>query len=114
MPLLALHTSVPVPADGREELLKILSKITAETIGKPETYVMVTLREGAVMLGGEEINGAFVDVRSIGGLGPDVNARISEQVCLLLLDKLQIPQERVYLNFSEVAHTDWGHDGRTF
>lgn len=114
MPLLSLHTSVPVPPDAREPLLKTLSRIVAETVGKPETYVMVTLSEGAVCLAGEEVNGAFVDVRSIGGLNPEVNRRISEQVCLLLLDRLQIPQERVYLNFRDVAHTDWGHDGRTF
>jgi len=114
MPLLALHTSAPVPAESREALLKTLSTIVAETIGKPETYVMVTLSEGAVCMAGEEVNGAFVDVRSIGGLSADVNRRISEQVCLLLLDRLQIPQERTYLNFTEVAASHWGHDARTF
>jgi phenylpyruvate tautomerase PptA (4-oxalocrotonate tautomerase family) len=42
MPLLKLETTVALTEDKRQALLASLSKIVAETIGKPQQYVMVT------------------------------------------------------------------------
>src|SRR6185369_9114016 len=39
MPLLKLETNVALVDDKRQALLGMLSKIVAETIGKPEQYV---------------------------------------------------------------------------
>jgi hypothetical protein len=41
MPLLKLETTVVLSEDKRQALLASLSKIVAETIGKPQQYVMV-------------------------------------------------------------------------
>lgn len=43
MPLLKLETTVVLSEDKRKALLASLSKTVAETIGKPEQYVMVTI-----------------------------------------------------------------------
>ena len=40
MPLLKIETTVVLTDDKRKALLAALSKIVAETIGKPEDYVM--------------------------------------------------------------------------
>jgi phenylpyruvate tautomerase PptA (4-oxalocrotonate tautomerase family) len=114
MPLLKMHTGVPVPEDKKEGLVKALSKITAETIGKPESYVMVVLSDGTMSMGGELGPAAFADVRSIGGLSGSVNKQISEKVCSLLKDTLAIPGNRVYISFNDSAAADWGWDSRTF
>jgi phenylpyruvate tautomerase PptA (4-oxalocrotonate tautomerase family) len=42
MPLLKLETTVVLSEDKRQALLASLSKTVAETIGKPQQYVMVT------------------------------------------------------------------------
>ena len=42
MPLLRLETGAAFPEDKGKALLASLSKAVAETIGKPEQYVMVT------------------------------------------------------------------------
>ncbi len=114
MPLLKMHTSVPVPEEKKEPLVKALSQITAETIGKPESYVMVVLSHGTMSMGGEIGPAAFADVRSIGGLSGSVNKQISQKVCALLADTLGIPGNRVYLSFNSSAASDWGWDGSTF
>ena len=114
MPLLKMHTSIPVPEEKKEGLIKALSTITAESIGKPESYVMVVLAEGAMSMGGETGPAAFADVRSIGGLSGNVNKEISQKVCALLGDTLGIPGNRVYLSFTDSAAADWGWDSRTF
>ena len=114
MPCLKLHTSAPVPEAQREPLLQELSAIVSEVIGKPTQYVMVALSEGPMCMSGQVGPAAFVDVRSIGGLSGGVNKQLSERICSLLGDKLDIAGNRVFLNFAEVPASSWGWDGGTF
>jgi phenylpyruvate tautomerase PptA (4-oxalocrotonate tautomerase family) len=88
--------------------------LVAETIGKPEQYVMVTVTQAAVVMSGKAGAAALVDVRSIGGLTGDVNRRLAQQVCKLLSESLGLPPERVYLNFTDVEAGNWGWNGSTF
>jgi len=92
----------------------VLSKTVAETIGKPEQYVMVTIGPAAILMSGKPGDAAFVDIRSIGGLSGDVNRDLSQEVCRLLNELLGVPQDRVYLTFTEVEPTNWGWKGNTF
>jgi phenylpyruvate tautomerase PptA (4-oxalocrotonate tautomerase family) len=114
MPLLKLETAVVLPEEKRKALLAALSKTVAETIGKPEQYVMVTVSQAAMLMAGNPGDAAFVDIRSIGGLTSDVNRKLSQKVCKLLNDSLGIPENRVYLNFTDVEASNWGWNGSTF
>ena len=114
MPLLKLDTTVVLSDDKRKALLASLSKIMAETIGKPEQYVMVTIGSAAILMSGKPEDAAFVDVRSIGGLSGDVNHQLSQKVCRLLNESLGVPQDRSYLNFTDVEAGNWGWKGNTF
>ena len=114
MPLLKLETTVVLSEDKRQALLASLSKTVAETIGKPQQYVMVAASQAAMQMSGSPGDAAFVDVRSIGGLTEDVNRKLSQKVCQLLNDSLGIPQNRIYLNFTEVEASHWGWNGSMF
>ncbi|MDS4031531.1 MAG: phenylpyruvate tautomerase MIF-related protein [Candidatus Contendobacter sp.] len=114
MPLLALQTSVHLSNQQRHNLLAPLSKIVAECIGKPERYVMVTVGEAAMLMGGAEDSAAYADIRSIGGLNREVNRKLSERICTLLQEQLAIPPDRVYLGFTSVSAENWGWNGGTF
>lgn len=114
MPLLKLETCVPLSGDELKTLLASLSRIVADTIGKPEQYVMVTCGHSAMHMSGRDGHAALVDIRSIGGLSPAVNAKLSAQVCQLLADVLGIPANRIYLNFTEFGPGNWGWNGSTF
>ena len=114
MPLLKLETTVVLPDDKRQALLASLSKTVAETIGKPEQYVMVSASHAAMQMSGNPGDAAFVDVRSIGGLTHDVNRKLSQKVCKLLNDSIGVPPNRIYLNFSDVEASHWGWNGSTF
>ncbi len=114
MPLLKLETTVVVTDDMRKALLPALSKILADTTGKPEDYVMVTVTPSAMLMSGKTGDAAFVDVRGIGGLNGDVNRRLSQKVCRLLQESLGVSPDRIYLNFTELAATNWGWKGNTF
>ena len=114
MPLLKLETTVTLSDNQRQQLLASLSKIVAETIGKPEQYVMVTIGPAAILMSGKPGDAAFVDVRSIGGLNADVNGQLSHKVCAVLTQSLRVPPDRIYLNFNEVEAGNWGWNGNTF
>jgi phenylpyruvate tautomerase len=114
MPLLKLETSQPLDAQKCAALLPALSRIVAESIGKPEEYVMATINHTSILMSAKSGHAAFVDVRSIGGLSRTVNQQISKKVCSLLAQNLGIPPERVYLNFTNVEAENWGWNGNTF
>jgi len=114
MPLLKLQVSATVPDEKKESLLAESSRIIAEVTGKPETYVMVMLEEGAAAMGGRNVSAAFADVRGIGGLTREVNAGISAGLCDLLKRDLDIEPDNVYLNFTDVPGTNWGWKGDLF
>lgn len=114
MPLLALHTSVPLSEQQRQDLLPPLSQILVEGIGKPERYVMVTVAAAAIRMAGTEGPAAYADIRSIGGLGGATNRKLSERICAFLQERLGIPSDRVYLNFINVSAENWGWNGGTF
>lgn len=115
MPLIKVDATERLEDEEKRALCAKLSRICAETMGKPESYVMVALNEGAaILLGGQPGPAAFVDVRGIGGLSGGANRTLSEQICQVLTQVARIPSNRVYLNFASVDAVNWGHDGRTF
>ena len=114
MPFMILKTSMYCAEEKQASLLKETSAILAEVIGKPEAYVMVTLEQSPIFMGGTDEPAAFADVRSIGGLSPEVNKSISAKLAEVLENHLGIPRARFYLNFSDVQSTHWGYNGGTF
>jgi phenylpyruvate tautomerase len=114
MPLLRLETTVAIPEEKRKALLASLSKTVAETIGKPEQYVMVAAGQAAILMSGSAGDAAFVDLRSIGGLTGEVNRKLSQKICALLQESLGVAPNRVFLNFTEVDARNWGWKGSTF
>lgn len=113
MPLLKLDTSVALSDEMKRDLLPKLSKIVAETIGKPEEYVMVTIGSSAILMSGRSGDAAFVDIRSIGGLSQNVNRQLSQKICLLLKDSLGLAADRTFLNFTDVDASNWGWKNST-
>ena len=114
MPLLKLETTSALSEAETKTLLSSLSKLVAETIGKPEQYVMISISQAAMTMSGKSGNAAFVDLRSIGGLNGGINRKLSQQVCKVLTESLGIPPERIYLNLMEVAADRWGWNSSTF
>jgi phenylpyruvate tautomerase PptA (4-oxalocrotonate tautomerase family) len=114
MPLVRLETSVELDDARRQKLLTGISGIVADVTGKPESYVMVTVQQAAIAMAGAPGPAAFADVRGIGGLGGDVNKRLSKAVCDLLNSCLGLEADAVYLTFTDVPAPNWGWNGGTF
>ena len=114
MPYLKLDTTVTLSNESRHALLAALSKITAETLGKPEQYMMVAMAQSVMHMSGRSGDAAFVDLRSIGALSDSVNKTLSEKICKAIADALCIPADCIYITFTDVKAGNWGWNGGTF
>ncbi len=114
MPLIKLDVPDDVSDEQCDKLLPALSRMLAETTGKPDKYVMATVGKMVPLMAGKPGPAAFADIRGIGGLTPAVNKIISQALCAILQQTLQIPPDRVYITFTDVPAANWGFNGGTF
>jgi hypothetical protein len=116
MPLIQVFTSAQAPTEPlRDQLLSDLSRSLAEHFGKPERWVMTCIVPGLAMtFGGISAPCCFAAVKNIGTLSPDAATKLSADLCTRLSRGLGIPEDRIYLEFTEAVGHLWGYDGATF
>ncbi len=115
MPLIKMQTNVPCDKAKKESIVMKLSKFCADCTGKPEIYVASMLEDDSVIAFAGKIRpAAFIEVRGIGGLSPDVNKKLSAAICGFLKSELEIEGDCVYINFIEIAASNWGWKSSTF
>ncbi|NNF97621.1 MAG: hypothetical protein HKM94_11910 [Halobacteria archaeon] len=113
MPYLKIQTNQTVTPDQAQTLISKASKLVANELGKPESYVMVALPPPVPMLfAGTNEPTAYLELKSI-GLPASRTADLSKALCDLMTD-LNISQNRVYIEFADAPRAMWGWDGKTF
>jgi phenylpyruvate tautomerase PptA (4-oxalocrotonate tautomerase family) len=114
MPLLKIQTNVKTPERERASLIERLSAFVAEMLGKPESYVMLSLEHNPDMLfAGSNEPLAYLELKSI-GLPAGRTKEFSDQLCNLVRGELGIPVDRVYIEFADAERDFWGWNGKTF
>lgn len=114
MPYVKLSTNIAVSQAQKPPLLSALSELMAKGTGKTERYVMVELKTDATMLfAGSSAPLAYLECKSIGLSGSQAKT-LSSSICQLLNQQLQLPAERIYLEFSNCPAEFWGWNGSTF
>lgn len=112
MPLLELTTNTTI--DDCQHIAEQASKLTAEILGKPESYVMVKIQpEQALIFAGTDEPAAHVKLKSL-GLAENSTAGFSEKICSFISSHLNINSARIYIEFFNPARHMWGWDGTTF
>jgi len=112
MPYLSITTNNYI--DNTQTFALLASKITAEILGKPESYVMVLVKdEQTLTFAGNDKPAAFVELKSL-GLPESDTAKFSSSLCDLINEQLGIDQDRIYIEFSNAERHMWGWNGATF
>lgn len=112
MPLLQISTNTPI--EDCQAITELASKLTADMLGKPESYVMVKIiPEQALIFGGTNEPAAHVKLKSL-GLPEDNTADFSARICSFIETELNIQSARIYIEFSNPERHMWGWDSRTF
>lgn len=114
MPYVSLLTSRPLDDAARSRLLPLLSQRVSALLGKPERWVMVTARGGeALLFGGSAEPAAYLELASL-GLAESATKELSAALCELLSAELDVPAERIYIQFVSPKRALWGWNGDTF
>ncbi len=112
MPYLKIQTNQQIAQ--QDEVIKKVSGIIASQLGKSEKYVMVALEPDFRMsFAGSTEPAAFLQLKSI-GLPESRTKEISSTLCGFLEKELGIPQNRIYIEFTDVERSYWGWNGSTF
>lgn len=116
MPLLRLVTNQAVAEERREILMERLSANVADVLGKPESYVMITLEEKMPMIfGGSSDPTGLFEVYSLGEISAEQAKRFSAEISGILAQELDILANRVYSKYVGWAERHlWGFNGSTF
>jgi len=114
MPMIRVETNQKVSDDTAKALLADLSRLAADSLGKPESYVMVALHPGQAMLfAGTDAPLAYVEVKSI-GLPTGQTKALSNALCTFVHQRLGVDPSRVYIEFAAPQGALWGWNGGTF
>ena len=112
MPVLTVTTNSR--KEFSHETLSNLSAAVAQMLGKPESYVMVQLHFNAHMLfAGSDDPLAYAELKSI-ALPHEHTTELSATLCNLIAAELSIPQNRIYIEFSDLQRHLFGWNGKTF
>jgi phenylpyruvate tautomerase len=114
MPYLKIETSKRLDEAAAQTLLKKASAFTAELLGKPEKWIMVSICPGAAMMfDGSTEPAAYVELKSI-SLSQDGCAALSKSLCDFLNKELGVSPERVYIEFWSINARMFGWNNGTF
>jgi phenylpyruvate tautomerase len=114
MPYLKLNTNISISTEQEPQLLKQLSQQVAKETAKPERYVMVELEgDKAMLFAGSNEPLAFIECKSI-GLGAVQCKSLAASLCQILENTINIPPDRVYIEFSNCPAEYWGWNKTTF
>ncbi len=113
MPFIDCRTSVTL-TDEKKEIIKQRFGQAITTLKKPESYLMVGIRDGYdLWFAGKRCEaGAYVSVSLFGKASPADCERMTAIVCDILKEEAGISPAQTYVTYHPVA--DWGWNGSDF
>jgi hypothetical protein len=114
MPYFCIDTNQTQDDASTRELMKKASAFIAELLGKPESYVMISIKPGTLLtFAGTDDPVAFVRLKSI-GLPKDRCPELSEKICGFINQELGVPINRIFIDFIDLEGALFGWNGKTF
>ena len=113
MPFIDSKITVSLSPEKEENIKQKLGQAIS-TLGKTESFLMVGFEDNySLYMGGKKMDkGAFVSVRVFGNVDSTQSEAMTEKICQILSDELDIPGQNVYITYQGIA--DWGWNGRNF
>ena len=109
MPYINITTSVKV--NDKKKLLEEISTLISTLTNKSKRFVMAKLDDNCEMYFDDQSTCCFLEISSIGSLNP---SEMSKPIANFLCENLEIPLDKIYISFQDVASSMWAWNGRTF
>lgn len=112
MPILHIHTNTRI--ENQPHFLAQASTTVAESLGKPESYVMILLSDCKPMsFAATDEPTAFLELKSL-GLNDTQTNDLSLKLCSFLEKTLNVDISRIYIEFSAPERAMFGWNKSTF
>ena len=114
MPLITAQTNIIFAKEKEIKLKSDLATILAESFpGKTEQWLMINFEYGCSMyFGGSDDPCMVVTIDIFGKQSDESYDKMTEKTCALISSVCNIPENRIYVKYSEVEH--WGWSGKNF
>lgn len=114
MPYFSIETNQTLDDTAVTALAKRASAFIAELLGKPESYVMISLEpKTAMTFSATDDPAAFVRLKSI-GLPRERCGELSQAICAFVEREMSVPKDRVFIDFKDLERSLFGWNGKTF
>lgn len=114
MPFLMIKTNLDLEKTTIQALLNHSSRVVAEALKKPESYVMVDICANEHMVfAGTSMPTVYMEMKSV-GLTKEQIPMLSDALTKMVEQRLKVPGNRVYIEFASVPGILWGYNGSTF
>jgi phenylpyruvate tautomerase len=114
MPLMTIRSAARIDDDAVSSLLSACSAKLAELLAQPEAYVMTLFdRPASMTMAGTASPCCLAEIRSVVTLTSDQTRAMAAAFCSLLAERLGVPPNRIFMNFTDFPRTMWGFDGST-
>jgi phenylpyruvate tautomerase len=112
MPVLQITTNVTI--ENADVLAKQASSLAADILGKPESYVMISVNGAAdLIFAGTSDPCAHLMLKSL-GLPESETRTYSEKLCSFIEQQLGVSPSRIYIEFINPERHMFGWNNSTF
>lgn len=112
MPYLKIQTNVKI--EDKKQWMSEVSMLLSEALKKPSQYIMVAVMDQTDMMFANTTDPlAFIELKSI-GMPENETGNLSAKICSLIEKTLDVPMERIYIEFSNAQRHMFGWNGNTF
>lgn len=114
MPFISTKANVDIPHGTQERIKEKYGKAISLIPGKSEAWLMLEFCGNCHMyFGGDDSRKmAFVEVKLFGGASDKDTNALTESICKIIGDELDIAGDRIYVKYE--ACSQWGYDGSNF
>lgn len=114
MPFIRTTTNKSISDAARENLKTKLGQAIALIPGKSESWLMLAFDDGIPMAfrGNNEDDFAYLEVNIFGSSSDAAYERLTNALCTIVNEELDIPLSNIYVKYMEAEH--WGWNGSNF
>lgn len=116
MPTFILKTNISsIDSHLELEIHNQIRSIISDSIGKSKEFVLTIVHQGVSMQFGETNNPcAYCELKNVGLLQPKITSQLSGLICSMIMEKINIASQQIYIEFQESERHLWGWNGKTF
>lgn len=113
MPFINIKTNRPVSSEKEIAIKSALGQAITAIPGKSESWLMAGIEpEYILYFEGTDEPAAMVEVSVYGQANPSAFNSLTEKLCTVLNEQLDIDPSRIYVKYT--ATTDWGWNSSNF